>query len=220
MTDSRAIGLTGAGKSRRPQAERTEETRGKILAAAVQVLSKKGYVGFRTPDVADAAQVSRGALTHHFPSKDELIAATLEYAFGGATQRGAFRAHRPGSVDATLAALIKDSQDFFFSDLFLIALQFSALSRRDPDNGIPIDAISRSSRLPLEAAWVEALIASGVPEAIAEDVLWLTNSIVRGLAVRRLWQDDRPRFNRTLRMWRSVVKVYIEQCGKLPPERE
>jgi hypothetical protein len=93
-----------------------------------------------------------------------------------------------------------------------MGLEFSALNRRDPDNGIPITAISRVSRLPLEAAWINALVASGASPSLAEDLLWLTNSIVRGLAVRRLWQDDRARFNRTLRMWRSMVSVYVAQA--------
>jgi AcrR family transcriptional regulator len=220
MAGIHAKPTTYARRDRRTQAERTEETRRKILDAAVHVLATKGYVGFRTLDVADVAEVSRGALTHHFPSKDELVVATLEYAFGGATERGSVRAHRLDSMDATIEALIKDSQDFFFSDLFLIGLEFAVLNRRDPESAVPIDTISRSSRLPLEAAWVEALIASGVPESIAEDVLWLTNSIIRGLAVRRLWQDDRPRFNRTLGMWRSMVKVYIEQGAGRPLPQE
>ncbi|WP_213769161.1 TetR/AcrR family transcriptional regulator [Caballeronia sp. dw_19] len=211
MADSRAVAPVRANRVRRTQAERTEETRGKILDAAVQVLSRKGYAGFRTQDVAELAEVSRGALTHHFASKEELLVETLQHAFEGIAQRGAARAHPHASIDATIAALIRDSQDFFFSDLFLMGLEFSALSRRDPDNAIPVPAISRVSRLPVEAAWVEALIASGVPASMAEDLLWLTNSIVRGLAVRRLWQDDRSRFNRTLRVWRSMVKVYVAE---------
>ncbi|WP_321818422.1 MULTISPECIES: TetR/AcrR family transcriptional regulator [unclassified Paraburkholderia] len=203
-------GVAETSNGRRTQAERTEETRGKLLAASVEVLAKRGYVGFRTMDVADAAQVSRGALTHHFPSKDDLIIATLEYAFAGSAERGEVRAHRTQTVDAAIAALIKDSQDFFFSDLFLIALEFASLNRRDPESPIPISTISRAARLPVETAWIESLVASGVPQAIAEDVLWLTNSIIRGLAVRRLWQNDRARFNRTLLRWRKMVKVYID----------
>ena len=46
---------------RRTQAERTEETRTRVLDAAVEVLRKKGYAHFRTADVAKAAGVSRGA---------------------------------------------------------------------------------------------------------------------------------------------------------------
>lgn len=199
-------------KARRTQAERTEETRGKLLDAAVLLLSKKGYVGFRTQDVAEVAQVSRGALTHHFSSKEELIVATLQHAFKEASERGSKRAQRFSSIDATIAALIKDSQDFFFSDLFLIGLEFSALNRRDPNYGIPVTALTRASRLPVEAAWINALIASGVSPSLADDLLWLTNSIVRGLAVRRLWQDDRARFNQVLRMWRSMVSVYVAQA--------
>ncbi|ABE29463.1 bacterial regulatory s, tetR family protein [Paraburkholderia xenovorans LB400] len=220
MAVSRVKGPGTTGGGRRTQAERTEETRGRLLDASVQVLAKKGYVGFRTADVAELAQVSRGALTHHFPSKDKLIIATLEYAFSGTAERGAIRAHRPRSVDETIAALIKDSQDFFFSDLFLIGLEFAALNLREPDGPIQIHSISRSSRLPVESVWVEALIDSGIPKAIAEDVLWLTNSIIRGLAVRRLWQHDRARFNRTLRAWQSIIKSYIEQYNATSANRK
>ena len=65
----------------------------------------------------------------------------------------------------------------------------------------------------MEAAWIAALIEAGVPEDLAEDLLWLTNSIVRGLAVRRLWQDDPARFKRLLLMWRRMVADYLRVDG-------
>ncbi len=42
-------------KPRRTQAQRTEETRLRILDAAVDVLAAKGYAGFRKADVAQIA---------------------------------------------------------------------------------------------------------------------------------------------------------------------
>jgi len=54
-----------------------------------------------------------------------------------------------------------------------------------------------------------ALVQSGVPERVADDLLWLTLSIVRGLAIRRLWQHDPPRFNRLFRLWREMVAAYL-----------
>ena len=67
--------MSATRRTRRTQAERTEETRARILVAAVHVLSTRGYAGFRTAEVATQAGVSRGALTHHFPSRDELLVA-------------------------------------------------------------------------------------------------------------------------------------------------
>ena len=107
---------------RRTQAERTEETRRRILDASVDLLASKGYAAFRTADVAEVAGVSRGAQTHHFPSKDDLVIAVVEHVFQRASELGRKRAHRMKSTDEAIKALLADSQEFFFSELFLIAL--------------------------------------------------------------------------------------------------
>ena len=51
---------------------------------------------------------------------------------------------------------------------------------------------------------------------VAEDLLWLTNSIVRGLAVRRLWQDEPARFERLFLLWRRMVTAYLESLRAKP----
>jgi AcrR family transcriptional regulator len=201
-------------RARRTQAQRSEAMRRRVLDAAVQVLGERGYAGFRTAEVADAAGASRGALTHHFPTKDALVLAALEHVFRTATERARQRAHRVRSPADAIRALIEDSRDFFFSDLFLIALDLAILGGRDSPNNAQILEMSRANRLPVEAAWLDALIEVGVPAKVAEDLLWLTTSIVRGLAVRRVLADDPARFERLLRRWRAMVEGYLEQLGR------
>ncbi len=65
---------------RRTQAERSAGTRARILKAAVTCLYKHGYGATTTVSVATTAKVSRGAMLHHFPSKADLMLATLTYA--------------------------------------------------------------------------------------------------------------------------------------------
>src|SRR5438552_2953162 len=110
---------------RRTQAERTGETLGRILNAAVDLLTTKGYAGFRTAEVAAKAGISRGALMHHFPSRDELLLAVVEEVFRRAGEAGRARAGTAYSVDEAIAALLSDSYDFFFSELFLVALDLA-----------------------------------------------------------------------------------------------
>lgn len=62
---------------RRTQAERSATTRARILKAAVDCLFKHGYGATTTVSVAASAKVSRGAMLHHFPSKADLMLATL-----------------------------------------------------------------------------------------------------------------------------------------------
>ena len=201
---------------RRTQVERSEEMRRRILDAAVDLLAQKGYAGFRTADVAEIAGVSRGAQTHHFPSKDDLVVAVVAHVFARAGEQGRKRARRVKSIDEAIKVLLSDSQEFFFSELFLIAMDLAIQGRMNHVTGNPLVQISAASRLPVEASWLAALIEAGVPPAIAEDLLWLTISIVRGLAVRRLWQHDAPRFNRLFKLWRQMVAQYLAALG--PPE--
>ena len=53
-------------------------TRGRILEVATELFTAQGYEAASVEAVLKASGVSRGALYHHFPSKEALFAATLE----------------------------------------------------------------------------------------------------------------------------------------------
>lgn len=72
---------------RRTQSERTAGTREALLEAAIGCLVEFGYAKTTTRMVADRAGVSRGAQTHHFPAKTELVAAAIEYLFDQQARR-------------------------------------------------------------------------------------------------------------------------------------
>jgi len=61
------------------QAQKSAMTRDRILDAAISCFIDEGYTNVTTAKVASTAGVSRGAMLHHFPSKTELIQATVEY---------------------------------------------------------------------------------------------------------------------------------------------
>lgn len=65
-----------AVKSR--QAERSAATRRALLRAARRLFLKHGYAGTGVDAVAERARVTRGALYHHFPNKQELFQAVFE----------------------------------------------------------------------------------------------------------------------------------------------
>ncbi|CAE7884177.1 unnamed protein product, partial [Symbiodinium sp. KB8] len=61
------------------EAERRAATRATLLDAAAEVLVERGLAGFTTTAVTDRAGVSNGALFRHFPTRLDLIAATVEH---------------------------------------------------------------------------------------------------------------------------------------------
>jgi len=194
---------------RRTQAERSEETRTRILKAAANLIRKRGYARFRTAEVAKEAGLSRGAQLHHFPTKDSLVVATLEYVFEQAqvlSRRRASAVNRPRDL---IEAVIEDAREFFFSEHFMVAIDIVLSTSTDQSVRKQILDISRKARRPVETAWTEALAASGVSGPLASDLVALTLSLVRGMALRTLWDNDPKWFDELFALWRQMIKVFL-----------
>ncbi len=54
------------------------DTRSRILQAALNVFSTKGYHAARVDDIVDAADASKGAVYFHFPSKESIFLALVD----------------------------------------------------------------------------------------------------------------------------------------------
>lgn len=66
--------------ARGPHAERTAAMRQRLIEAAIASLYELGYAATTFQVVTDRAEVSRGAILHHFPTKVDLMVAVAEYA--------------------------------------------------------------------------------------------------------------------------------------------
>ena len=69
----------GGGNGLSWQAEKSLNTRSQILEAGIQCLVEYGYAETKTERIAKRAGVSRGAMTHHFPSRAELFQAIAQH---------------------------------------------------------------------------------------------------------------------------------------------
>jgi AcrR family transcriptional regulator len=63
---------------RRTQDQRRAETRRRLLDATIDCLAEFGYAGATTRRIAERAEVSVGAVTHHFQYRVDLVAAAVE----------------------------------------------------------------------------------------------------------------------------------------------
>ena len=194
---------------RRTQAERSEETRTRIVKAAANLIRKRGYARFRTAEVAKEAGLSRGAQLHHFPTKDSLVVATLEYVFEQAQVLSRRRAAAVNKPRDLIEAVIEDAREFFFSEHFMVAIDIVLSTSTNQSVRKQILDISRKARRPVEAAWAEALAANGVAGALASDIVALTLSVVRGMALRTLWDNDPKWFDELFSLWRQMIKVFL-----------
>ena len=208
-----------ASERRRTQAERSEETRARILKAAANLIRKRGYARFRTAEVAAEAGLSRGAQLHHFPTKDSLVVATLGYVFDQAQAVSRKRASAVNRPRDLIEAVIADAREFFFSEHFMVAIDIVLSTSTNQSVRKQILEISRKARRPVETAWSDALVSSGVPAPLASDLVALTLSLVRGMALRTLWDNDPKWFDDLFALWRRMIRVYLAEQPSKARER-
>ena len=60
------------------QSERREKTRGAIVKAARRIFGERGFAATTMDDIAGSARVAKGAVYHHFTTKEELFGAVFD----------------------------------------------------------------------------------------------------------------------------------------------
>jgi AcrR family transcriptional regulator len=83
----------------------SEATRAALLEEATTLFAERGYAGTSLEDVASASQVTRGAVYHHFASKQALFEAVLGLQEARVTAEVLAAATAPDPWDAALLAL-------------------------------------------------------------------------------------------------------------------
>lgn len=205
-TPRRPTGLT--------QEERTHQTQEKLLRSTIELLKKRRYVGVRTSDVSDHAGLSKGATTHHFPTKDALVLRALEEMYRY-TQERALRRIGCASVSKRdlLDAMVEDSKAFFLSDDFLLSLDL-VMVEPNSELGMRVKELARQYRLPVEQAWVDALIRAKVEPRDAEHVVRLTFALARGFGIRQLIAGPDAASGELMERWLDTAQTMLK--GKRP----
>jgi AcrR family transcriptional regulator len=135
-----------AASPRAPQ-ERAERTRLAILEAALRLIARRGVGATRFRDVADAAHVSLGVVTYHFPKRRDLLSAAFAFhleqtdrqgrsfsdAYGKALRERALPTDEAtDAVIALLRSFVEDERDSFIAshELTLELTRDEDLARR------------------------------------------------------------------------------------------
>jgi AcrR family transcriptional regulator len=68
-------------RKRRTQAERSAETKRRLLDATIDCVVERGYARTTTTEIVKRAGLTRGAQLHHFVDRDTLLLATVDHLF-------------------------------------------------------------------------------------------------------------------------------------------
>jgi len=125
----------GRRRARRSHAERTAETRARILAAVVESIAEVGFERTTAVEITERAGVTWGAVQHHFGDKDGVFVAVLEESFRRFAERleGVPGAEAGAALERRAALFVDRAWEHFSSPLFRSTFEIlrSHLGRED-----------------------------------------------------------------------------------------
>ncbi|MGI9015506.1 MAG: TetR/AcrR family transcriptional regulator [Euzebya sp.] len=181
---------TPTSAPRRTQEQRTTDTRNRILDATVDSLIEDGYAGTSTNAVQQRAGVSRGALMHHFPSKQDLLLDALAHL---SVQRGIWlgeqAARLPSGTDRR-AAGIELLWQAMAGPLFAAATELWIAARTDEELRQALIISERQLGSAAREFLAEILGADDPDESSFRFALDYVLQVLRGAALTAILRDD------------------------------
>lgn len=179
-------------RSRR--AERKEETRRELVAAAAQVFKARGFHAAPLEQIARQAGYTTGAIYHHFGDKDGLFLAVFEsYALTRVGEITEIHETGEGPLPNRVRAftdhwMARQAEDPSF---MVVALEFFVHSLRNPPLREALATRQAAVRLALGRMLEEALREEGIdPPMPAQDIATVLREQAVGMAMAKLLDPD------------------------------
>lgn len=189
---------------RQPQQDRSRATRRRLLSASIECMAELGWAGTTVALVAERAGVSRGAAQHHFPTREDLVAAMVGHmsdvrqaeieAVSGSLRGGKRR------TEAVLNTLV----ELYNGPLFRAALHLWVAAAADEALKDRIGPLEAQLGRQAHRMAVDLLRADEAAPG-AREVVQATLDMARGLGLAALLSDDTARRSRVLRQWARTL---------------
>lgn len=208
-------------KPRRTQAERSEAMRTRLIEATLQCLETDGYAGTTVTKIVEAAQVSRGAPVHHFPSKAALIAAAAEHLMRKIyVQLGVAMRHLDESEDKLTELIMVSWKQVFGTTENTVILELIVASRRDTELATMLQKLWISAFSTLGSAAEHYLIPNS-PKDNVRHLMILTQWMLRGMAMDKHLVFSESVIEYYVRLWCRVMASHLHAKPNIntPPPR-
>ncbi|MGW6379239.1 TetR/AcrR family transcriptional regulator [Rhodococcus sp. NPDC055112] len=195
---------------REPQQDRSRLTRQRLLEATIDCLADQGWAATTVGVVAKRAGVSRGAAQHHFPTREDLITAALEFMFDSRMEAARLEATGlpagPGRTEAIVTRLV----EYYTGTLFKAALQVWTAAASDPalrERVLPLE--EKFGRVAHRTAVAMLRVEDG--DLIAHRWVQLTLDLARGLGLADVLTDDSKRRAELIKQWAADLDSVLHR---------
>jgi AcrR family transcriptional regulator len=186
------------------QQAKSQRARDALCAGTIESLVEVGYAETSLNRVASIAGLSKGALQHHYPSKEDLIAATLNTLLQRPFQPGQAQ---PQNVEA---ALLVAWTRFINTPAYRALLEILNAARTDDllQARIAADLLNWGQALDQQSVNQYAAVAGDDEDVVM--LLNMTRSFMRGLLIQERYGSDREKNLRYVKKWIELIAPLMQ----------
>jgi len=206
-------------------------TRARLRAATEALIAEVGIQGATTVEVARRCGVSRGAMLHHYPTRDDLIIDTARHFWKRASDNVSILADDMSKGRVGAAQFVERLyEDVFPAQALAIMLELIVGGRSDSRIGREIDKILTDLFRAYERLGEQAFSSRGQSPERIHIVMTLIVSTLRGLRIQQIIDPSDARSRAVLSTLATTVEGLLagdnpEQAAAdaappLPPSRK
>lgn len=184
------------------QQAKSLRARAAITKATIDCLYLRGYGETTLSRVAAKALFSKGALQHHFPTKEDLMAATADELLSRPFTRTVKPESRPATVEQALTLswqrMINTPGYRALLEILIAARTDEKLQQRISDN------LHRWNKAMDEQAMATYRAVNGTDEDVVA-LLTMTRSLMRGLVIQDRYSDNSSEINQHVERWVRLI---------------
>nr|WP_306265464.1 TetR/AcrR family transcriptional regulator [Pararhizobium sp. IMCC3301] len=207
--------MTNSSETKNKNHVRSARTREKVLEATIACIYEQGLQNTSTVDITKRAGISRGAMLHHYPSKQELLYAAYETLLTREAEKLRVAAADYSNGKITVDSFIDQLWGRFSIESFSITLDYFSAARTDDNLKTKVQQARKHYDDALGEIWHQFFSDSGLSEAELSNLLKLTISLFRGMGLQLLIWSDRDSMNEVVAEWKIHIKARLATPQRL-----
>lgn len=197
-------------KAARQQQMRSIMTRERLIQSALDEIFEVGYHAATTQEIAARANVSRGALLHHFPARADIVLAAMEELLEDGTRQIKAVADEVQGGKISLEGFVEFLWQLFSGRFFYLSLEMITEARNDPELCERMILVVKRFHEALDVIWSEFCAPQRRPPQQARIILNLTLCLVRGMGVQTVLRPDPGYYRELIDAWKALLPQLID----------
>ena len=192
------------------QALKAQATRDRILNAVVYLINESGYGAATSSAIAKRANITWGAVQHHFGNKEEIMIAVMEMASDVYMDSLKCPMLRQGTLEQRIDRFVNLVWEHYKSDLYFAFTEI-VMASRGPNSGLIFSQERMHKQVEKNLTILNSLFSDQkIAQHKVEEALRYGHRFLAGFALDRLLDPSQPYETRHLKRLKQELLHSLE----------